>query len=87
MKDRILKGWTFQRVLYLLMGVMIIIQFAAEKQWFGILLGVYFAAMGFFAFGCAAGNCFGSKVKNDPLQKSKLNFPNVEFEEIKIKTK
>ncbi len=27
------------------------------QQWYAIAIGVYFAAMGLFAFGCAAGNC------------------------------
>ncbi|MBK7469089.1 MAG: hypothetical protein IPJ43_21185 [Saprospiraceae bacterium] len=26
-------------------------------QWVGALLGAYFASIGLFAFGCAAGNC------------------------------
>ena len=59
MKERILTNWTFTRALYLLMGSALIIQSAISQQWFGVLFGSYFASMGLFAFGCAAGNCFG----------------------------
>jgi len=57
MKERILTGWTFVRALYLAIGIIIIIRSAMQQQWFGVLFGGYFAAMGLFSFGCAAGNC------------------------------
>jgi len=58
MKERILTGWTLTRVLYVGMGTAVIINSAINQQWFGALFGGYFASMGIFAFGCAAGNCF-----------------------------
>ncbi|NCI47885.1 hypothetical protein [Sediminibacterium soli] len=58
MKNRIRYGWNFQRVLYLLIGIAVIGQSIAIREWAGLLIGGYFAAMGLFAFGCAAGNCF-----------------------------
>lgn len=58
MKDRIFKNWTFRRALYLLMGVVVIIQSVTTQQWLGIAFGAYFASMGLFAFGCAGGNCY-----------------------------
>lgn len=58
MKARILSGWTFTRALYLIIGILIIIQSLMEKEWLGAAFGGYFAAMGLFAFGCASGSCF-----------------------------
>jgi hypothetical protein len=57
MKNRILTGWTFTRVLYLVGGSFICAQSLLDNQWVGIVVGGYFAAMGLFAYGCAAGNC------------------------------
>lgn len=57
MRERILTGWSIQRAAYLVIGLFVMIMFAIDKQWAGILLGGYFAAMGMFGFGCAAGNC------------------------------
>ncbi len=59
MKERILKNWTLTRVLFLVMGSIIITQSVMDGQWFGILFGCYFVAMGLFSFGCASGNCYG----------------------------
>lgn len=73
MKDRIFKNWNFIRILYLAMGLLIVIQAIAYKQWPMILAGGYFAAMGLFHFGCAAGNCFSgaceNKTNNDKIAK------------------
>ncbi len=52
-------NWTFTRVLYLVMGGIIITQSINSQEWLGIALGSYFASMGIFAFGCASGSCFG----------------------------
>lgn len=57
MKDRILKNWTLMRIIYAVMGIAIIVNSVMVREWFGILFGAYFAAMGIFSFGCAAGNC------------------------------
>lgn len=85
MKERILSGWTFTRVLYLIIGSFIIIQSVIDKQWFSVAFGGYFAAMGLFAFGCAAGNCFGGNCSAEPKQKSNTSIQDVEFEEVKTK--
>ncbi|MFN3940472.1 MAG: hypothetical protein ACK4IY_07775 [Chitinophagales bacterium] len=63
MKNRILTGWTFARVLYLILGSIVIVQSILDSQWFGVAFGGYFAAMGLFAFGCASGNCLGGNCK------------------------
>lgn len=52
-----MSGWSFRRVIYLLMGILIIIQAVGIAQWWGMALGFYFAAMGLFGFGCAGGQC------------------------------
>ena len=82
MKERILKGWTFTRVLYVVIGVTILIQSVMIRQWTGMALGAYFAVMGIFAFGCAAGNCFGGACYTRPV---KTDNRDVIFEEIKTK--
>ena len=65
MKKRILTGWTFQRWTFAAVGIFLMIQSIAERQWIGIPLGGYFAAMGIFAFGCASGNCSGNSCLNE----------------------
>lgn len=75
MKNRILKNWTFSRILYLLIGIAIIIQSVLIQQWIGVILGGYFASMGLFAFGCASGNCYGDSCDKATMEKAKLNKP------------
>lgn len=57
MKQRLLTGWNFRRVLYLALGVYMIVQSVLLRQWWGIAFGGYFFSMGLFGFGCASGNC------------------------------
>jgi hypothetical protein len=85
MKNRILTNWTFGRALYLVMGIVVIIQSIMSQQWFGIAFGGYFASMGLFAFGCAAGNCFGGNCVTQPQNKSNTTIQDVEYEEVKTK--
>jgi hypothetical protein len=73
---RITTGWSIRRLLYLALGIYLIVQSIIDKQWFGVILGTYFASMGFFAFGCAAGNCFGGSCDN--------NLTNNDAEEVKF---
>jgi hypothetical protein len=81
MIERVTSGWTFIRALYLVMGAYVIAQSIHDKQWVGLVLGAYIAAMGLFAFGCAAGNCYRS---THPAQR-KIDTEDIEFEEIKSK--
>ena len=78
MKQRIVSGWNFRRAVYLAAGLFITVPAILEKQWMILLPGVYFAAMGLFGFGCAAGNCQYNG--NGPVNKSTAE---PEFEEIK----
>lgn len=83
MKNRILYGWNLRRALYLVGGIMIIIYAMVAKEWWGALLGGYFAAMGLFNFGCASGNC------GYVPSSRRMRFPDgqipekVEYEEVK----
>jgi len=72
MIQRILTGWTFVRLVYVILGSIVIIQSAFSKEWAGVIFGGYFASMGLFAFGCAAGNCFGGKCAVEPEQFSEI---------------
>lgn len=85
MKERILTQWTLPRALFLIMGIMVIVQSAMSHQWFGILFVAYFAAMGLFAFGCASGGCFGGNCATEPQGKSNNSIEDVDFEEVKSK--
>ncbi|HUM52494.1 MAG TPA: hypothetical protein PK431_11795 [Chitinophagales bacterium] len=80
MKNRILTGWNFQRAFYLLMGLFVIVNAIMTKQWFGAIFGAYFASMGLFSFGCAAGACYTSNNTQTPTTN---DIQNVEFEEVK----
>jgi hypothetical protein len=60
-----MRGWTFQRWAYLVLGLIMMVSSIIDRFWVGILFGAYFAAMGLFAFGCASGNCNPSTVLPD----------------------
>jgi len=78
MMNRILTGWTFPRVFYLLIGGVIFIQSLLTMEWLGIIFGGYFTAMGLFGFGCASGQCYPI-MKNQPAERRE----EIEVEEIK----
>lgn len=81
MKERILRGWTFQRWLYLILGGIVAVQAVVEQQWLVLIPGGYFASMAIFNFGCAAG-CYGKACPTEkhPLKK---DFPKNNLTEIK----
>lgn len=79
MKERLLTGWTFMRVLYLVMGITLIIQAIMAHQYAMSFLGVYFAAMSILGVGCMGGQCFTPPVKNT----SKTDVHDVTYEEVK----
>ena len=84
MKNRILTGWTFMRAIYAFIGIAVIVQSFIETQYWGMALGAYFASMGIFNFGCAAGGCYGGTCYTDKQpEKFTSKIENVEFEEIK----
>ncbi len=83
MKQRMLTGWSVPRVLYLLLGGIVVAQAVTEHQWIGAVFGGYFAAMGLFNFGCAAGGCYGTVPAPQPKRGERSDVSNIEFEEIK----
>jgi len=85
MIKRIMNDWTFTRALYLILGIVVIVQSVMTQQWFGAIFGAYFASMGLFAFGCAAGNCFGTNQKTEMQRIENMDVHEIEFEEVKRK--
>ncbi|MBS1589793.1 MAG: hypothetical protein JST52_09295 [Bacteroidetes bacterium] len=73
MKQRLLTGWNFRRVVYLVVGSALLIDSIWRQQWLGVVFGGYFAAMGIFAFGCASGNCFNKSCCTDYSNKNETN--------------
>ena len=61
LKYRITHHWTLLRAIYLLMGLIVLVQSILVDKLAGILFGAYFMSMGLFAFGCASGSCFGGQ--------------------------
>ncbi len=53
--QRVTMPWTFQRLLYVALGSWMVVQSIADGQWSWSIFGAYFASMGIFSFGCAAG--------------------------------
>jgi len=83
MKERILTGWTLARVLYFLLGAVVIVQSVIQQHWLGIAIGSYFAAMGIFRFGCAAGNCVNLNGNSHSTGEIKTDLKETVYEEIK----
>jgi hypothetical protein len=82
MKDRILKNWTIVRFFYLSLGLFIAISSIVNQEWLGVFLGSYFASMGLFAFGCAAGQCYGNANYSSSTDSKSIS-ETVEYEEVK----
>lgn len=80
MKRRLISNWTFARAVYFIFGLLILVQSIMMRNWLGILIGSYFASMGLFAFGCAAGNC---SVHNDKPNGLLRPGKEIDYEEIK----
>jgi hypothetical protein len=81
-KQRILTGWNFQRIIYIAAGTIFLVNGIVARQWPAIFVGGYFVLMGLFAFGCAAGTCFNgayNKSETENISKSE----EINFEEIK----
>lgn len=82
MRYRMLYGWNIRRVIYLVVGIIVIVYAINTQDWWPAIFGAYFAAMGLLGFGCAAGNCstgfYQAKRKSDTN-----NTENTSYEEIK----
>ena len=77
-RDRLLTGWNFTRIAYTAVGLYIVFQAFADKQWSFLPLGLYFASMGVFAFGCAGGNCYVPKSGTTTAGEVAVSFEEVE---------
>jgi len=82
MKERILTGWNVQRIILLLTGLGFIIYSIVTSTWLGVFLGTYFAAMGIFQLGCAAGNCYGGSCGPDEPSSRHISSAEVQYEEL-----
>lgn len=82
MLNRLTTGWNFRRILYVAMGALIVSQAIADKQWFGVFFGAYFASMGLFAFGCAGGQCVPGSLNNQQRADFSPSTTKVEAEEL-----
>jgi len=85
MKERILTGWTLTRIFYTGTGLFLIINSVMDRQWFGIVFGTYFTAMGVFSFGCAAGSCYTGARPTRSQHASTTTAEDVQFEEVNKK--
>lgn len=74
---RVITGWTLTRLVYTAVGLYIVVQAIADREWAFLPLGLYFASMGVFAFGCAGGYC-GVPTKSVPEAEN----GEVKFEEL-----
>jgi hypothetical protein len=85
MKNRLLKGWTFKRAVYLAVGITTIIMAFQYREWLFSLVGIYFAAMGLFAFGCASGNCYTGYYdeRGSGFRKQANDITDIHYEEVK----
>ncbi len=82
MKERILTGWNLQRIILLLIGMGFIIYAIIAGTWTGIFLGTYFAAMGVFRMGCAAGSCYGGACGDNEPSSRNMTSMEVQYEEV-----
>jgi hypothetical protein len=64
------------------MGIAVIVQSVMSHQWFGVIFGGYFASMGLFAFGCAAGNCMGKICTTESHSKTNASLQEPVYEEV-----
>ena len=80
MKQRILTGWNFVRVLYLLMGITLIIQSIMAHQYGMAFLGAYVAGLSVLGLGCMGGHCNVQPTRAKPHAN---NTQDVKFEEVK----
>jgi hypothetical protein len=70
MKSRLLFQWSFIRVVYLLLGILVTIQTVYSGQWFGLVIGGAFLIMGVFNLGCAAKTCCSGNCSDGSCSKT-----------------
>jgi hypothetical protein len=82
MKQRIMSGWNFMRILWLMMGIGIIIQAATEKNFLMLLPGLYFVFASLANIGCFAGSC-ATGYSSKSTKKEAIT--EIEYEEVQSK--
>ena len=83
MKQRILSGWNFMRILWLMMGIGIVIQAITEKNFLMLLPGLYFVFASLANIGCFAGSCATSYTSNTGTKKEAIT--EIGYEEVQSK--
>jgi hypothetical protein len=83
MKQRILSGWNFMRILWLMMGIGIVIQAITEKNFLMLLPGLYFVFASLANIGCFAGSCATGYTSNTGTKKEAIT--EIEYEEVQSK--
>ena len=78
MKQIIFRNWNFMRFLRLAIGIGIIVQSVATRQWVLGILGILFTIMPLFNVGCCGvGGC------GLPAKKFKIPEKEITYEEVK----
>lgn len=54
---RVRKGWNFQRVLMLSLGLVYLVASIIDYTLFGILFSIFISIQALFGYGCAGGYC------------------------------
>ena len=70
MKQQILTGWNFRRVLSMVLGGIVIIQAFNEKQWVAALFGGGLILMAIFNKTCCGAGGNGSGICSVPTKKA-----------------
>lgn len=71
------------RWLYAIAGLGIFFSALNEKKYLEMIFGLYFASMGIFNYGCAAGICGTTKPNIPNLKNKEIDNNKITFEEIK----
>lgn len=79
MKDLILRGWNFNRVFRLVLGIIIIVQSIIMKEWLMAAMGGLFTLMPIFGVGCCGNTCCDTKYEKKTTIKSDKD---ITYEEI-----
>lgn len=78
MKNSILSGWNFMRVVRLALGIFIMVQGIVTKEWTFALPGGLFSLMPLFNIGCC-----GASGCNVPVAKSRKPSTDITYEEVR----
>ena len=77
MRSRLLSGWSFFRVLWLVMGMGMGIQAVTEKNLLMLLPAIYFVFAAIANVGCFAGSCATNLSEKKQKRQQKLNMTKV----------